>query len=108
MQLDTKPLIDAINRLIAKADDDLKDSLEAEGYVAASELVKNINKLEDAIDDVLDADSLEFLEKIEAATGVTDFITDIWPGIKDADDLEKALREIFRKQFDDKIGRAHV
>lgn len=101
MQLDTKPLIDAINRLIEKADDDLKDSLEAEGYVAASELVKNINKLEDAIDDVLDADSLEFLEKIEAATGVTDFITDIWPGIKDADDLEKALREIFRKQFDD-------
>ena len=96
MQLDTKPLIDAINRLIAKADDDLKDSLEAEGYVAASELVKNINKLEDAIDDALDADSLEFLEKIEAATGVTDFITDIWPGIKDADDLEKALREIFR------------
>ena len=77
------------------------DSLEAEGYVAASELVKNINKLEDAIDDVLDADSLEFLEKIEAATGVTDFITDIWPEIKDADDLEKALREIFRKQFDD-------
>ena len=101
MQLDTKPLIDAINRLIEKADDDLKDSLEAEGYVAASELVKNINKLEDAIDDALDADSLEFLEKIEAATGVTDFITDIWPGIKDADDLEKALREIFRKQFDD-------
>lgn len=44
---------------------------------------------------------MEFLEKIEAATGVTDFITDIWPGIKDADDLEKALREIFRKQFDD-------
>lgn len=42
MQLDTKPLIDAINRLIEKADDDLKDSLEAEGYVAASELVKNI------------------------------------------------------------------
>ena len=36
MQLDTKPLIDAINRLIAKADDDLKDSLEAEGYVAAT------------------------------------------------------------------------
>lgn len=101
MQLDTKPLIDAINRLIEKADDDLKDSLEAEGYVAASELVKNINKLEDAIDDALDADSLEFLEKIEAATGVTDFITDIWPGIKDTDDLEKALREIFRKQFDD-------
>lgn len=100
MQLDTKPLIDAINRLIKKADDDLKDSLEAEGYVAASELVKNINKLEDAIDDALDVDSLEFLEKIEAATGVADFITDIWPGIKDADDLEKALREIFRKQFD--------
>ena len=42
MQLDTKPLIDAINRLIAKADDDLKDSLEAEGYVAASELVKTL------------------------------------------------------------------
>lgn len=49
----------------------------------------------------LDVDSLEFLEKIEEATGVTDFITDIWPGIKGADDLEKALREIFRKQFDD-------
>ena len=101
MKLNVIPLLGAIEQYIAKADDDLKESLEAEGYVAASELVKNINKLEDAIDAALDADSLEFLEKIEAATGVTDFITDIWPGIKDADDLEKALREIFRKQFDD-------
>ena len=70
MKLNVTPLLGAIEQYIAKADDDLKDSLEAEGYVAASELVKNINKLEDAIDDVLDADSLKFLEKIEAATWV--------------------------------------
>ena len=35
MQLDTKPLIDAIDRLIAKANSDLENSLESEGYVAA-------------------------------------------------------------------------
>ena len=49
MQMDVKQLISEIDRLIAKADNDLKDSLEAEGYVAADQLVKKINKLEDSI-----------------------------------------------------------
>ena len=101
MQIDVKQLISEIDRLIAKADDDLKDSLEAEGYVAADQLVKKINKLEDSIGEALDDDSLEFLKRIEEATGVSEFIADIWPGIKDADDLEKALYKIFREQFDE-------
>lgn len=98
--IDTKPLLDAIDRYIAKADDELETTLAAEGYIAAEKAVKMAGQLEDAISNTLDADSLEFLKQIEASTGVDDFISDVWPTIKGADDLKKALYEIFRTQFD--------
>lgn len=103
MKFDTGPLLDAIDRYIAKADNDLEDALTAEGYPAAKKAVEMAGKLEDAIDDALDADSLEFLERVQEASGVEDFLADVWPEIKDADDLRKALYEIFRERFDEML-----
>lgn len=103
MNFDVSPLMSAIDRYIAKADDDLEETLSAEGYVAAGEAVKAVGKMEEAIDNALEEDADEFLKRIEESTGVENFISDIWPGMKDADDLRDALYKIFRQQFDDML-----
>lgn len=100
MKLDAYPLIDAIERLIAKADDDLEQTLEAEGFVAAGTAVEYVNAIEDAYSEAVGSYEDDLLKALQAATGVDNFISDIWPGIKDADDLEKALKKIFKSQFD--------
>lgn len=101
MKIDVSPLMNAIDRYIAKADEDLEETLSAEGYVAAEVAVKAVGEMEEAVTDVLTADADYFLEKIQAATGVDDFVEKVWPGLKDADDLTEALREIFFKKYEE-------
>jgi hypothetical protein len=101
MKIDVRPLIDAIDRYIAKADDDLEDTLEEEGYAGVEDAIEFVSKLEESINDTLEGDSLEFLKRIQKATGVDDFILEVWPDIKNSDDLQKELYKIFRKQFDE-------
>lgn len=103
MKIETRPLLDAIDRYIAKADNDLEDALTAEGYPGAKKAVELAGKLEEAIDEALDADSLEFLERIQAASGVEEFLSDAWPQLHEADDLKKALYEIFRERFEEML-----
>ncbi|NBH99317.1 hypothetical protein D7Y41_28190 [Anaerotruncus sp. 1XD22-93] len=101
MKIDVGPLLDAIDRYIAKADSDLEENLSAEGYVGAAKAVQLAGELEEAVNEALEKDAKEFLKRIQEAAGVETFISDIWPQIKDADDLEKALRKIFREQFNE-------
>lgn len=101
MKIDYRPLMDAIDKYIAKADDDLENTLASEGYVNAAAAVKAINSMEDAVSEALEDDADKFLEKIQESTGVEIFIEDFWPDIKNSEDLKNELREIFRKQFDD-------
>ncbi|MDO4648568.1 MAG: EndoU domain-containing protein [Eubacteriales bacterium] len=103
MRIDVKPLLDAIDRLIAKADDDLEETLAAEGYVGAKKAVKLKNKLEDAIDDALEADAVSFVEAVTEAETVAEFVGNGWGTIKTSEELEDALRTIFRKQFAEMI-----
>lgn len=100
MSLNVVPLMEAIDRYIAKADDDLSDSLKAEGFVSIEQAVKSIGEIEEGITTVLQGHADEVLERLQEATQLPDFISDVWPTIKDADDLEKALKKIFREQFD--------
>lgn len=46
MKIDTTHLLSAIEDYIAKADEDLRDTLESEGFVAASETVRHLESLE--------------------------------------------------------------
>lgn len=101
MKIDTTHLLSAIEDYIVKADEDLRDTLESEGFVAASETVRHIGEIEDALEDVLDEDALEFLERVKEAEGVDEFLSVSWPDIKNEGDLEKALYEIFRQKFDE-------
>ena len=46
MKIDVGPLLDAIDRYIAKADSDLEENLSAEGYVGAAKAVQLAGELE--------------------------------------------------------------
>lgn len=100
MKIDCDPLIRAINRYIEKADKDMGDELKAEGFVSIDQAIKSIGEIEDGVTDALQTHADDVLERLQAATGLPNFISDIWPTIKDADDLEKALHDIFKDQFD--------
>lgn len=103
MKIDTEPLLDAIDRYITKADNDLEETLTAEGYAGAKAAVDAINVLEEAITEALETDADEFLKQIQDAIGIDAFISDVWPSIKTSEDLKNALYDIFRKQFDDML-----
>lgn len=101
MRIDTAPLLDAIERYIAKADDELEETLTAEGYPGAKKAVEMAGRLEEAVDGALEADSVSFLERVQKALSVEAFVSDEWPEIKSAEDLQEALRVIFRGKFDE-------
>lgn len=94
-------LIDAIDRYIMKADEDLEEQLEAEGYVSTDVAVATINAIEDEVTEVLNKNCDDVLDRLQTATGLDNFIDDIWPTIKDEDDLEMALIEILHDKFED-------
>lgn len=94
-------LIDAIDRYIMKADEDLEEQLEAEGYVSTDVAVATINAIEDEVTEVLNDNCDDVLARLQEATGLDNFIDDVWPTIKDEDDLEKSLIEILHDKFED-------
>lgn len=100
MKIDCDPLIRAINRYIEKADKDMGDELKVEGFVSIDQAIKSIGEIEDGVTEALQTHADDVLERLQAATGLPNFISEIWPTIKDADDLEKALHDIFKDQFD--------
>lgn len=101
MKYDVSPLIDAIDRCIAKEDEDLEATLTAEGFAAAKKAVDAISKLEDSITDALSEDADKFLDGILEVENVREFLENVWPDIKDTEELTETLRKIFREQFDD-------
>ena len=100
MKMNVDPLLDAIDLYIAKADDDLENTLIEEGYVAAGVAVSHISDIEDGISAAIQNKVDEILVRIQNATDVNNFINDVWPDIVSADELERALHDIFNQQFD--------
>ena len=98
--LKTDGLLQAIERYIAKAESDLKEQLEAEGFVAAGVAVEHIGEIEDAVTDAVHDRVDGVLERLQAALGVSNFISDIWPEVSSEEELVEALRKIFEEQFD--------
>lgn len=74
-------IIDAIDRYLAKADDDLQNTLKEEGYVEPKETVTVVNSLEEEIANVLHEQTDSLLETLQEAE-------------KDGADLEELQRRI--------------
>lgn len=98
---DYEGLIDAIERYIIKENDDLEDTLQAEGFVAADIAVEAINQIEDEATEVLENNAENLLDRLSEAEDIANFLADIWPEMQSEEQLTEALKEIFQKQFDD-------
>lgn len=92
-------LMKAIDAYLTKADDSLKDVLEEEGYVNASDTVKRATSLEDAVTEALQNETDYFITAANEAVDLEEFAKRIWPGIKLTDDLAEKLSLIFQEQL---------
>lgn len=99
MCMDCGPLLKAIDAYIQKADDDLADALEEEGYLKPKRTVKKIEELEEEIAELLLAETDYFISSAEAAIDLETFARDIWPEVKLNDELLEKLIAIFTERL---------
>lgn len=100
MCMDCGPLIKAIDAYIAKADDDLKDELEAAGYAEPEKTMGYLEAIETGIVNALLAETAYFLVKIEGAEDLGVFAKKIWPKVKRKDTAKKEISAVFTKNLD--------
>lgn len=101
MKLNVTPLLEAIEQYIAKADNDLEDQLNEEGYVEAGVAVSHMGAIEDGVTAAVENNVDEVLARLQSTSGVDDFIENVWPEISNSDEMEKALYDLFYQQFDE-------
>lgn len=99
MKPDVKPLIDAIDRYLAKADEDLAAELAVAGFVAPEDTVKDFETLEEGIRALLDQNADELLDALASADSAKSFLETIWPLVYSEWELNNALKEYFAERF---------
>lgn len=99
MCMNCRPLIKAIDAYIQKADDDLTDALEEEGYAEPKKTVKYIQDLEDKVEKAFLAETDYFLAEAEKAVDLEAFAEKIWPDVMLNDELKEKLAGIFTELF---------
>lgn len=91
-------LIDAIDRYIAKADDDLKDTLKDEGFEEADDLVGGINNLEDHVTEALESEQTYILDQLQELFGDKD-VDGIMDALAAGDVTAVTLATVFKDEF---------
>lgn len=104
ISLNVDGLLDAINTYIRKADEEQEEGLAAEGYVAVGAAVAAMNKIEDAISEILNENTDELLKRLEKSPTIDHFIKEIWPGMQSEKELRDALEKILHDQFQSLMG----
>lgn len=100
MCMECGPLIKAIDAYIRKADDDLKNALEEEGYAKPEETVEEIQETEDRVAEALFDETDYILMAVMAAIDLESFAEDDWPGVKENDELKSRIAVIFADEFE--------
>jgi len=98
---DCQRLANAIDAYIAKADGDLADVLNGEGYADPEETAKIISDIEDAVAEALDEQTELFLSSAKKSVDLAEFAESVMPGVKLTDDLAVKVAEIFQEQLTD-------
>lgn len=104
MELNTKELLETIEAYIAKADKDLEEQLDAEGFVAAHESVEVINSIEDKITEAVQIRFGDIVEALSNTEQVEEFLKTSWETIQNSDELKERIREIFYEEFKEMLG----
>ena len=94
-------LIKAIDAYIQKADDDLGDALDKEGYVKPKKTVKWASKVEDAVTEALEDETDLFIDSADGAIDVEEYASRIWPDVQITDDLDEKIETIFLENLND-------
>lgn len=98
---ETSETLDAIDMYIAKADEDLEETLASEGFVAAKDAVIYINDIEDGITAILNDHTDDLVEAIQKENSVPEFIIGTWQQIKGNTELPEALEKLFFEKFEE-------
>lgn len=99
MCMECQPLIKAIDAYLAKADGDLADALEAEGYAEPQTTIGYMQELEDDVAEELLEETNYFLSEAEKAADLETFAADIWPRVKLNDRLKAKLATVFTEHL---------
>ena len=95
----------AIERYIAKANDDLLKALKKAGYVDASFTVKQAEKLESELTDILQGKTDKFIELLESNPDDTiDDIIEKLPEFNSNTNITDELTDVFRRQFSSSVS----
>ncbi len=100
MCIECRPLLKAIDAYLQKADGDLADTLEDEGYVKPKKTVEYIEDMEEQVVAALLAETDYILEAAKGAVALEVFAADVWPGVKLSDELMSKLAAIFAEQLE--------
>lgn len=95
MCMNCQPLIKAIDAYIQKADGELADALEEEGYAKPKRTLDYLEDMEEQVAAVLLTETDYILEAAKGAVDLEAFAADIWPGVKLSDELMSKLATIF-------------
>lgn len=94
-----QPLIKAIDAYLAKADGDLADALEAEGYAEPQATIDYMQGIEDDVAEALVDETDYFVAEAEKAADLETFAADIWPRVKLNDRLKAKLATVFTESL---------
>ena len=89
------PLLKAIDAYLQKADGDLTDALEEEGYAKPKKTLEYLEDMEEQVAAALLAETDYILEAAKGAVDLEAFAADVWPGVKLSDELMSKLATVF-------------
>ena len=95
-------LIKAIDAYIAKADDELTETLDDAGFVEPKKTVKDAAALEDALTETLEKEAKYFRAKAKKAVDLEAFAKE-WPEIIEGDTADEQLAKLFVEDFETNI-----
>lgn len=98
------PLLKAIDAYLAKANNDLTDSLKSAGFVKPKDTVKEIESLEDEITEALEDEVTYYRKKASKAVDLK-ALKKIWPEIVEGDTTDKTLAKLFAEDFEKNIPK---
>lgn len=96
-------IIDAIDQYLAKADDDLEDTLAAEGYAEAKDTVREINSMQNEVAEILQNQTEDFLEAVRDVPEsdwdeVQRKSTEMMEGDDIAEQVEEVAADVFQTE----------
>lgn len=100
MCVNCKPLIKAIDAYIQKADSNLSDELEEQGFLEPEKTVEYIQDIEDEVAAALLEETDYILSEAEKAVDLETFAEDIWSEVKLNDTVKDKLVTVFTESFD--------